>query len=216
MRRLCLPENSRPGASNRHADDARLRPRRRPPPTVHRARQSTTRGPDRADDHGARPEGEEVGADDRILVMGPGPIGHFIAVMAREAGAKDIVVVGKDDTDRLASMKSIGFDQTIDLADGDLASQAKRYIRAGQFDIVFEATGVPVALQQGLDVLRRFGVMVTCAIHSVPAAFDVTKFVRAPAPAALISDATWKPYYRQLGRPASQHDYPSRAARPRR
>ncbi len=140
-------------------------------------------------------EASKVGTDDRVLVMGPGPIGHFIAVMAREAGAKNIVVVGKDDTDRLASMKSIGFDQTIDLADGDLASQAKRYIGTNAFDIVFEATGVPVALQQGLDVLRRFGVMVTCAIHAVPAAFDVTKFVRAQQQirgSTTADDATWE------------------------
>lgn len=139
-------------------------------------------------------EVSEVNAGDRVLVMGPGPIGHFIAVMAREAGAKDIVVVGKDDAQRLASMQSLGFDQTIDLADGDLASQAKRYIGADTFDIVFEATGVPVALQQGLDVLRHFGVMVTCAIHAVPAAFDVTQFVRAQQQlrgSAVASEATW-------------------------
>ena len=101
----------------------------------------------------------------------------------------------KDDTDRLASMRTLGLDQTIDLADGDLASQAKRYIGTAQFDIVFEATGVPVALQQGLDVLRRFGVMVTCAIHAVPAAFDVTKFVRAQQQlrgSAVAAEATWE------------------------
>jgi 2-desacetyl-2-hydroxyethyl bacteriochlorophyllide A dehydrogenase len=140
-------------------------------------------------------EVSEVQAGDRILVMGPGPIGHFIAVMAREAGARDIVVVGKDDADRLASMRTIGFEQTIDLADGDLESQAKRYLGTDQFDIVFEATGVPVALQQGLDVLRRGGVMVTCAIHAVPAAFDVTRFVRAQQQlrgSAVASEATWE------------------------
>lgn len=81
--------------------------------------------------------------------------------------------------DRLNSMRSIGFDQTIDLADDSLESQVQRYIETDKFDIVFGTTGVLVALQQGLDVLRRFGVMVTCVINAVSAALDVTRFVRA-------------------------------------
>lgn len=120
----------------------------------------------------------EVSPGDRVLIMGPGPIGQSIAVMAREAGAAEIIVMGKDDTSRLNCLHALGFDRTIDLAEGDFESKMKRHMGTDKFDIVFEATGVPDTLSMGLSVLRRFGIMVTCAIHAVPAAIDVTPFVR--------------------------------------
>jgi threonine 3-dehydrogenase len=123
-------------------------------------------------------ESGEIKPGDRVLIMGPGPIGQSIAVMAREAGAAEIIIVGKDDAPRLGCLQALGFDHTIDLAEGTLKDHLTPYLNSGKFDVVFEATGVGATLQQGLDVLRRFGILVTCAIHAAPAAFDVTPFVR--------------------------------------
>ena len=120
----------------------------------------------------------EVTAGDRVLIMGPGPIGQLVAVMAREAGAAEIVIVGKEDTARLTCLRSMGFETTIDLAEGSFEDQIRRYVQDDKFDIVYEATGVAATLQLGLDVLRRQGVLVTCAIHAVPASFNVTQLVR--------------------------------------
>ena len=39
---------------------------------------------------------------DRVLVLGPGNIGQGVALFAREAGAAQVVIVGKDDALRLA------------------------------------------------------------------------------------------------------------------
>lgn len=131
---------------------------------------------------------------DRVLIMGPGPIGQSVAVMAREAGAAEIVILGKDDEPRLASLNKMGFDTTIDLSEGTFEDQMRPHLKTGKFDIVYEATGVGATLQTGLDVLRRQGILVTCAIHAVPASFNVTQLVRQQQQirgSATGTQATW-------------------------
>jgi threonine dehydrogenase-like Zn-dependent dehydrogenase len=137
----------------------------------------------------------EVKTGDRVLVLGPGPIGQSIAIMTREAGAAEIVIVGKEDAPRLTCLRSLGFESIIDLADGDFVSQIQSYITPDKFDIVFEATGAGAALQDGLNVLRRQGILVTCAIHATPAAFNVTQLVRQQQQirgSATGTPATWR------------------------
>ena len=41
-----------------------------------------------------------------------------------------------------------------------------------------EATGVPTVVQQGLDVLRKRGILVVCGIHPAPASVNLTRLVR--------------------------------------
>jgi 2-desacetyl-2-hydroxyethyl bacteriochlorophyllide A dehydrogenase len=118
-----------------------------------------------------------VGPGDRVLVMGPGSIGQTIALMARAAGAAEVVVVGADDALRLGVLRALGFDRLHDLQDGPLERVAGDGSGA-KFDIVFEATGVPQVVQQGLGLLRREGVLVVAGIHPRPATIDLNGLVR--------------------------------------
>jgi 2-desacetyl-2-hydroxyethyl bacteriochlorophyllide A dehydrogenase len=107
---------------------------------------------------------------DHVLIMGPGTIGQTIALMAREAGATGIVITGLDDAPRLGVVGALGFDAAIDLSIHKLPAE--------KFDIVFEATGVPQVVQQGLSRLRREGVLVVAGIHPAPACIDLNTLVR--------------------------------------
>ena len=49
----------------------------------------------------------------------------------------------------------------------------------GGFDVVFEATGSPAAVQHGLDLARSGGQVVLLGIYDAPAAIDPTPMVRA-------------------------------------
>ena len=62
----------------------------------------------------------EVKPGDRVLVLGPGNIGQGAALFAREAGAAEIVIVGKDDAPRLAVLRAMGFVATVDLGERTL------------------------------------------------------------------------------------------------
>jgi threonine 3-dehydrogenase len=110
----------------------------------------------------------------RVLIMGPGSIGQTIALMARNAGAAEIVIVGAHDEGRLTVLNALGFERTADIANGGLQAAAG----TAEFDVVFEATGVPSVVQQGLSLLRREGVLVVAGIHPRPAEIDLNDLVR--------------------------------------
>jgi len=118
-----------------------------------------------------------VAPGDRVLVLGPGTIGQAIAIMAREAGAREITVVGRDDGPRIECLQSLGFDRAIDTKTEPLEAQLARQGGAG-FDVVFEAVGIAATLTQGLSLLRKGGVLVVAGIHPAPVTIDVTRMVR--------------------------------------
>jgi 2-desacetyl-2-hydroxyethyl bacteriochlorophyllide A dehydrogenase len=114
----------------------------------------------------------------RVLVMGPGTIGQGIAVLARRAGAAQVVVSGFDDAARFDALRRMGFDQLADVAQGSLAELTAPFTDGQNFDVVFEATGVPETITDALALLRRNGLVVVTGIHGRPLAVDLTALVR--------------------------------------
>lgn len=109
-----------------------------------------------------------VGPGARVLILGPGAIGMTVALMARAAGAAEIIIAGRDDAPRFAVLRALGFDHLIEgIAEAE-----------GRFDVVFEATGVPELVAAALPLLRREGVLVVCGIHPRPAALPLNTLVR--------------------------------------
>lgn len=121
----------------------------------------------------------EVGFGDTVLVLGPGTIGQAIARGASWRGAARIVVAGLDDSARLATARAIGATATLDLASCGPLREAFLGLTGGrEADVVFEATGHPSSLGDGLSVLRPDGILVATGIHAVPSALDLTRLVR--------------------------------------
>lgn len=118
----------------------------------------------------------EVRLGETVVVLGPGTIGQGIALLARAAGAR-VIVVGRDDALRFKTLRALGFSQLIDVAEQDL-TEAVRTFTGGKADKVFEATGAPSSIRDGLSILRDGGILVTAGIHARPAEFDITDFVR--------------------------------------
>jgi threonine dehydrogenase-like Zn-dependent dehydrogenase len=114
----------------------------------------------------------------RVLVMGPGTIGQGIAVLARRAGAAQVVVSGRDDAARLDALRRMGFDALADVARMSLAVATAPYTAGEPFDVVFEATGVPETITEALSLLRRNGIVVVTGIHARPLSLDLTTLVR--------------------------------------
>lgn len=115
---------------------------------------------------------------DRVLVLGPGAIGQGIALFAEEAGASDIVIVGRNDRDRLENCRWLGFDKIADSAGTTLTQAVLPWTAEGLFDVVIEATGVPAIVPEALGLLKKRGIMVIAGIHSAPATIDLTALVR--------------------------------------
>lgn len=114
----------------------------------------------------------------RVLVMGPGTIGQGIALLARRAGAAQVVVSGFDDGARLAVLRRMGFESLVDVSKLPLADATRPHTQGEPFDVVFEATGVPETIAEALPLLRRNGIVVVTGIHARPLTLDLTLLVR--------------------------------------
>ena len=114
-----------------------------------------------------------------VVVLGPGPIG-LLAILALSAAGPRIAVTGTTaDGKRLEVARRLGADVEINVDKEDPVSAVMKLTGGFGADVVYEATGVPETIQQGLDMLRKGGVLVAIGIHARPAKLDLIDFVRS-------------------------------------
>ncbi len=90
-----------------------------------------------------------------------------------------IMMVGAEaDRKRLDLAKQIGADLAVNISNDDPVKKALEISPLG-LDMVFEATGNPNSVAQALNMVRRGGKVILIGIHSGPASFDPTPFVRS-------------------------------------
>ena len=93
-----------------------------------------------------------------VLVTGGGTIGQLIAISARAFGAALVVISDPAVFARTESL-SLGADAVLDPMGATFAEEAA-IMAPGGFDVMFEASGSPSALVQGMALLRRGGTLV--------------------------------------------------------
>jgi L-iditol 2-dehydrogenase len=118
----------------------------------------------------------DISAGDRIVILGPGPIGLGMAFVASKRGA-EVLIAGFNDDVRLQHARELGVAATADLARETLSEAVERHF-GRPVDRVLEATGIATSVTEGLAVLRSSGIFVVAGIHSRPLELDLTRFVR--------------------------------------
>lgn len=100
---------------------------------------------------------EKAGAKfgDTCLIMGAGSIGLCMLAAAKAIGLKDIVVVATSDK-RLKIARQMGAARTIATRDEDVL-EVMKYFRPNGTDIVIDATGIEVCIQQCLKLTKKGG-----------------------------------------------------------
>ncbi|MGB2717734.1 MAG: zinc-binding dehydrogenase [Vicinamibacterales bacterium] len=94
---------------------------------------------------------------DLVVVLGPGPIGLLCARMAALSGANPLIVAGMTaDGPRLEAARVLGATHTVDLQKENLEEIVRQHAPAGA-DLVCDATGASVPLQQALRITRPDG-----------------------------------------------------------
>jgi 2-desacetyl-2-hydroxyethyl bacteriochlorophyllide A dehydrogenase len=118
----------------------------------------------------------------KVAVLGPGPIGLFATLLLKAAGAGLILMAGtSSDAKRFELADKCGADVMVDVEKEDPVKTVTKMTGGGAkygLDLVFEATGNPKSIPQGLDMLRPGGKVIMIGIHSGPAEFDPTWAVR--------------------------------------
>jgi L-idonate 5-dehydrogenase len=105
----------------------------------------------------------------RVLVTGAGTIGLLVAIAARAFGAIPIAVSDIIPARRAKALE-LGADAALDPSAGDLSEKVRELAGDG-FDLIFEASGSPIALRGAFDMVRPGGTIVqigTLGTEDVP------------------------------------------------
>ncbi|MDA8747630.1 alcohol dehydrogenase catalytic domain-containing protein [Litoreibacter sp.] len=121
--------------------------------------------------HDVRLSGLKAGED--VLVIGGGPIGVLVAMIARDAGGK--VVISEVNPHRLAIMNKLGF-ETVNPMEADLKADIMARTDDKGADVVFEVSGS----QPGVDAMTECAAtkarIVMVAIHAQKPTVDMFQF----------------------------------------
>ena len=112
----------------------------------------------------------ELGAGDKAVVIGAGPIGVLIATVATAYGAE--VVVAEIDPNRRAAAEEMGL-RTLDPSAVDQVAWVEEWTDGVGADVVFEVSGAAAAVLNATSLVRVRGTLVVVAIHAQPRPIDL-------------------------------------------
>ena len=98
----------------------------------------------------------DIGLDDVVVIAGAGPLGLFMVQVAHLKTPKKLIVVDPVD-ERLELAKTYGADMVINPAKEDAIAKVKALTGGYGCDVYIEATGNPVGVTQGLEMIRKLG-----------------------------------------------------------
>ena len=109
-------------------------------------------------------------AGDDALVIGGGPIGTVVALMARACGAN--VTVSEPNPVRRANTEALGLD-AFDPVNGDADEMAAKKTGGPGFDVVFESSGSKAGILSTTKLCKIHGTIVPMALAGTPVDFTL-------------------------------------------
>jgi len=115
----------------------------------------------------------EVQPDEFVVVIGGGPIGSLIALVARGQGAT--IVVSEVNPHRIEFARQLGL-ETVDPTDVDLPAYVNEKTGDAGADVVFEVSGTAAGAEMMTRLPRTRGRIVVVGIHSTVPKVDLFRF----------------------------------------
>jgi 2-desacetyl-2-hydroxyethyl bacteriochlorophyllide A dehydrogenase len=110
----------------------------------------------------------ELRSGDRVCVVGGGPIGLFVAAVARASGASQ-VIVSEPKAYRRALAAQLGATQTVDPTRESLADVVLDATDGLGAEVVFEAVGHPKTIEQAIAAVAPGGTLVVVGVTDAAA-----------------------------------------------
>jgi 2-desacetyl-2-hydroxyethyl bacteriochlorophyllide A dehydrogenase len=115
----------------------------------------------------------EVKANEYVVVLGGGPIGILIALVAKQIGAR--ILVSEVNPFRLELAQQLGLD-AINPLENDLPANENQQTNDAGADVVFEVTATTAGAEMMTQLPRTRGRIVIVGIFSQPAPVDLFRF----------------------------------------
>jgi (R,R)-butanediol dehydrogenase / meso-butanediol dehydrogenase / diacetyl reductase len=160
-----------------------------------------------------------LGCEDTLAILGLGPVGLSLAVLAKAAGVR---CIGIDRSAfRLAQAEAVGIDARVDASREDPIAAVKRW-SGGGCSVVAECVGAALTQAQALDMARVRGRVALAGLGSEAVSLDLTSLFIGRQLRAIGIAATPIAYFSELVRHTSErrldfaslvtHHYPFEAA----
>ena len=101
----------------------------------------------------------EIKLGDTVAIQGSGPVGLMAAICAKLSGAFQVILLGAPEH-RLRIARDLGIEETLNIMDLDPQNRVLKvleYSNGRGADVTIEATGVPSAIQEGMEMTREGG-----------------------------------------------------------
>ncbi|MCW3008429.1 MAG: zinc-binding dehydrogenase [Solirubrobacterales bacterium] len=116
-----------------------------------------------------------IASQERIVVMGAGPIGQAVALAAAERGAHVLAI--DPFADRLEISKALGAEVLPWTTAAEVAEYAREWAGGEGAPAVVDATGNPDAISAGVDIVASAGRVVIVGMSGRDLAVQVSRFV---------------------------------------
>ncbi|NOU69681.1 alcohol dehydrogenase catalytic domain-containing protein [Paenibacillus sp. LMG 31461] len=121
--------------------------------------------------HTVRRSALQVG--NSVVILGAGPIGLLIGMIAKLSGAQDILISDISPY-RLAKAKELGF-ISVNAAEEDVVAATMALTGGKGADVVFEVAGTQSTAQQMVEMIKIQGQIVVVSVFKTPPAIDLAK-----------------------------------------
>ena len=116
---------------------------------------------------------------DIVVIQGPGPIGMMALFIAKLRGASEIVMLGtRVDQPRLAIAADIGATQTLNIDEADPQELVRSLGDGYGADLVVDCSGVSIALQSAMEMVRPNGTITKIGWGPQPLDFNLDPLVQ--------------------------------------
>jgi 2-desacetyl-2-hydroxyethyl bacteriochlorophyllide A dehydrogenase len=115
----------------------------------------------------------EVAPGERVLVVGGGPVGLLIAIVARHAGAE--VLVAEVDPARRGLAEHLGL-RVVDPVREDLPAVVESWTGGAGVPVAFEVSGAQAGVESAVTALGVRGRLCLVAIHPTPREVNLHRF----------------------------------------
>lgn len=112
-------------------------------------------------------------AGEKAVILGGGPIGQLIALVAKSVGADVLVSEVSEVRRRFATERGI---DSVDPTAADLAAEVKKWTGGKGADVVFEVSGVAAVAEAMTEIVATRGRICMVAIHANPPKVNLFHF----------------------------------------
>jgi 2-desacetyl-2-hydroxyethyl bacteriochlorophyllide A dehydrogenase len=115
----------------------------------------------------------KIKVGDTVVILGAGPIGILIGMIAQRAGAAKIIISDVSEY-RLKLAENFGF-HAVNALKNDIVEVAKESTHGVGADVVFEVAGNQMTANQMIDAIRSQGEIVVVSVYKKPPEINLAK-----------------------------------------